>query len=74
MHRRVAQHRRQRVAFGAFAGASLIVAFAIGPKAYRVNHLKIAQSMLRGALDDPSAAATVRAIMKSLARTPENLV
>lgn len=36
-------------------------------KAYRVNHLKIAQSMLRGALDDPAAAATVRAIM-NLAR------
>jgi EAL domain-containing protein (putative c-di-GMP-specific phosphodiesterase class I) len=36
-------------------------------RAYRVNHLKIAQSMLNRAIDDPASAATVRAIV-SLAR------
>jgi len=34
---------------------------------YRVNHLKIAQSMLKRAGDDPASAATIRAIV-SLAR------
>lgn len=32
-------------------------------RAYRVNHLKIAQSMLQSAVDDPASAATVRAII-----------
>lgn len=32
-------------------------------RAYRVNHLKIAQSMLQSATDDPASAATVRAII-----------
>ena len=36
-------------------------------RTYRVNHLKIAQSMLKRAIDDPDSAATVRAIM-NLAR------
>jgi diguanylate cyclase (GGDEF)-like protein/PAS domain S-box-containing protein len=36
-------------------------------RAYRVNHLKIAQSMLKRAGDDPASAATIRAIV-SLAR------
>ncbi|MDM0118897.1 putative bifunctional diguanylate cyclase/phosphodiesterase [Variovorax arabinosiphilus] len=36
-------------------------------RTYRVNHLKIAQSMLKRAVDDPDSAATVRAIM-NLAR------
>ncbi|BEP52699.1 putative bifunctional diguanylate cyclase/phosphodiesterase [Variovorax sp. V116] len=36
-------------------------------RTYRVNHLKIAQSMLQRAIDDPDSAATVRAIM-NLAR------
>jgi len=36
-------------------------------RAYRVNHLKIAQSMLERATDDPASAATVRAIV-NLAR------
>ena len=36
-------------------------------RTYRVNHLKIAQSMLNRAIDDPDSAATVRAIM-NLAR------
>ena len=36
-------------------------------RAYRVNHLKIAQSMLKRAVDDPASAATLRAIV-SLAR------
>ncbi|MES2784634.1 MAG: EAL domain-containing protein [Pseudomonadota bacterium] len=36
-------------------------------RAYRVNHLKIAQSMLRRAVDDPASAATIRAII-NLAR------
>jgi len=36
-------------------------------RAYRVNHLKIAQSMLTRAVDDPTSAATVRAIV-NLAR------
>jgi diguanylate cyclase (GGDEF)-like protein/PAS domain S-box-containing protein len=36
-------------------------------RAYRVNHLKIAQSMLKRATDDPASAATVRAII-NLAR------
>ena len=35
--------------------------------AYRVNHLKIAQSMLKRAIVDPASAATVRAIV-NLAR------
>jgi len=34
---------------------------------YRVNHLKIAQSMLKKASDDPASAATIRAII-NLAR------
>jgi predicted signal transduction protein with EAL and GGDEF domain len=32
-------------------------------RTYRVNHLKIAQSMLKSAVDDPASAATVRAII-----------
>lgn len=32
-------------------------------RAYRVNHLKIAQSMLKSAVDDPASAATIRAII-----------
>ncbi|MGJ7546239.1 putative bifunctional diguanylate cyclase/phosphodiesterase [Variovorax sp. LT1R16] len=36
-------------------------------KTYRVNHLKIAQSLLRKAIDDPISAATIRAII-NLAR------
>ena len=36
-------------------------------RAYRVNHLKIAQAMLKRAADDPASAATIRAII-SLAR------
>ena len=36
-------------------------------RAYRVNHLKIAQSMLKRAVDDPASAATIRAII-NLAR------
>jgi EAL domain-containing protein (putative c-di-GMP-specific phosphodiesterase class I) len=36
-------------------------------RAYRVNHLKIAQSMLKRAIGDPASAATVRAIV-NLAR------
>lgn len=36
-------------------------------KTYRVNHLKIAQSMLKKAVNDPASAATVRAII-NLAR------
>ena len=36
-------------------------------RAYRVNHLKIAQSMLKRAVDDPASAATIRAIV-NLAR------
>jgi len=36
-------------------------------RAYRVNHLKIAQSMLKRAMNDPASAATIRAIV-NLAR------
>ena len=36
-------------------------------RTYRVNHLKIAQSLLRRAISDPASAATVRAIV-NLAR------
>jgi len=36
-------------------------------RTYRVNHLKIAQSMLQRAVDDPASAATIRAII-NLAR------
>jgi len=36
-------------------------------RAYRVNHLKIAQSMLQSAVDDPASATTVRSII-NLAR------
>lgn len=32
-------------------------------RTYRVNHLKIAQSMLKSAVDDPASAATIRAII-----------
>jgi diguanylate cyclase (GGDEF)-like protein/PAS domain S-box-containing protein len=32
-------------------------------RAYRVNHLKISQSMLKSAIDDPASAATIRAII-----------